>query len=817
MSYARPTGPVGGRLRGNVTGMRADPRHGFTRIPALAVLRLCVGFLAFLAIEISAPRIGLPSAAMAQGVVRSIEVEGNRRVEADTVRSYLQFNVGDAYDAGKVDASLKALFATGLFADVAIDNAGNAVIVRVVENPVVNQVAFEGNSEVDTETLRNEVQLKPRTVFTRARAQADVQRILDVYTRQGRFAASVEPKIIELEQSRVNVVFEIAEGGATKVKGINFVGNSAFNDEQLRDIISTTQQGWFDFLKGTSIYDPDRMNLDRELLRQFYMKNGYADARVTAAQADLDRDGSGFVITFAIEEGLQYNFGAVTVENGLPELDASLLNGEVITYQGDTYNAQNVDKTVERLTLATAEQGFPFARVRPRATPDPATQTINVVYAIDEGPRVYIERINVIGNTRTKDYVIRREFRLAEGDAYNPLLVDRAKKRLTGLGIFKTADVKRRPGSAPDRVVLDVEVEEQSTGELSFGAGFSTNEGIIGDVSITERNFMGNGQFLRLKLAGSVERMQVDLSFTEPRFLDRNLSAGFDIFHRELDQREDSGFSSRSSGGTLRLGFPLSENLWMQTGYTLKRDEIFDVDDNASIAVKQACGDTILQRGVDPDCTDDAYWTSSVGSSLTYDKRNHPRNPTSGYFLQLQTDVAGLGGDVNYVRVQGEGRAYYPITDKITLVGRAVAGSIQGWGGDEVRLLDLYFRGGETVRGFDRAGFGPRDASTNDALGGQNFWAATAEVRFPLPFIPDDLGISGAVFADAGSLWGAPGDIADLLGDDLQDDSTVRAAVGVSLLWNSPVGPLRVDYSEAVEKEDYDQTQKLRFGASTRF
>ncbi len=807
-------------IRGNGIGMRADPRHGFSRISALTGIRLFAAVLAFLAFEISAPHLGASTAAMAQGVVRSIEVEGNRRVEADTVRSYLQFSVGDAYDPGKVDASLKALFATGLFADVAIDTTGNGVIVRVLENPVVNQVAFEGNSEVDTDTLRNEVQLKPRSVFTRARAQADVQRILDVYTRQGRFAASVEPKIIELEQSRVNVVFEIVEGGATKVKGVNFVGNSAFTDQQLRDIISTTQQGWFDFLKGTSIYDPDRMNLDRELLRQFYLKNGYADARVTAAQADLDRDGSGFVITFAIEEGLPYNFGAVTVENGLPDLNASTLNGEVITYQGDTYNAQDVDKTVERLTLATAEQGFPFARVRPRATPDPATQTIAVVYAIDEGPRVYIERINVIGNTRTKDFVIRREFRLAEGDAYNPLLVDRAKKRLSGLGIFKTADVKRRPGSSPDRVVLDVEVEEQSTGELSFGAGFSTNEGIIGDVAITERNFMGNGQFLRLKLAGSVERMQVDLSFTEPRFLDRNLSAGFDLFHKELDQQEDSGFSSRTSGGTLRLGFPLAEEMWMQVGYTLKRDEIFDVSANSSLAVKQACGDTVLTNGVQPNCTDEAYWTSSIGSSLTYDKRNHPRNPTSGYYLQLSTDFAGLGGDVNYVRVQGEGRAYYPITDKITFVGRAVAGTIQGWGGDEVRLLDLYFRGGETVRGFDRAGFGPRDTLTGDALGGQNYWAATAEVRFPLPFIPDDLGISGAVFADAGSLWGTPGDI-NALNDGvnlaLEDDSSIRAAVGVSLLWNSPVGPLRVDYAEALEKESYDETQQLRFGASTKF
>lgn len=799
--------------------MQADPRFWSCQNRSRAAFRLFASVLALLAIQLTAPLMGfLPvSQAQAQGIIRSIEVEGNRRVEADTVRSYLQFSVGDPYDPAKVDASLKALFSTGLFADVSIYQQGSTAVIQVMENPVVNQVAFEGNSEVDTDTLRNEVQLKPRSVFTRARAQSDVQRILDVYTRQGRFAASVEPKIIELEQSRVNVVFEIVEGGATKVKGINFVGNRAFDDQQLRDIISTTQSGWFDFLKGSSIYDPDRMNLDRELLRQYYLKNGYADARVTAANADLDRDGSGFVITFAIEEGEQYAFGAVQVENGLAGLDPSLINGEVLTYQGDIYNAADVDKSVERLTLATAEQGYPFARVRPRAVPDPGSRTIAVTYAIDEGPRVYIERINVIGNTRTKDYVIRREFRLAEGDAYNPLLVDRAKKRLQGLGIFKTAEVKRRPGSASDRVVLDVEVEEQSTGELSFGAGFSTNEGIIGDVSISERNFMGNGQFLRLKLAGSVERMQVDLSFTEPRFMDRNISAGFDLFHKELDQTNDSGFSSRKTGGTLRIGFPLSENLWMQNGYTLTRDDIFDVGRDSSLAVKQACGDPSPTRNGAPDCSDSAFWTSALGTSITYDKRNHPRNPTSGYWFQLSGDFAGLGGDAEYVRVQGEGRAYYPVTENITFVGRVVGGTIQGWGDEDVRLLDLYFRGGETVRGFERAGYGPRDLQTGDALGGETFWGATAELRFPIPFIPDDLGISGAVFADAGSLFGAPDNISDILGADLADDSTVRAALGVSVMWNSPVGPLRVDYAEPVSKEDYDREQQLRFGASTRF
>jgi outer membrane protein insertion porin family len=748
--------------------------------------------------------------AHAQGApIRAINVEGNKRVEPETVRSYLQFSVGSPYDPAKVDGSIKALFGTGLFSDVRIDRSGADVIVTVVENPVINQIAFEGNSEVDTETLRNEVQLKPRSVFTRARVQQDVQRVLDVYRRQGRYAATVEPKIIELEQERVNLVFEIAEGAATKVKGIHFVGNKAFSDSQLRDVISTTEKGWFDFLKGTAVYDPDRMSLDRELLRQYYLKNGYADVQVTAANAELDRDGSGFFLTYSIEEGEQYAFGNINVESTVAAIDASKYKGNVLTDSGDTYNASFIDKSVEALTTAVSKDGFAFARVRPQATPDPVARTISLNYMIEEGPRVYIERINVSGNTRTKDYVIRREFKVAEGDAYNPMMVDQAKKRLSNLGLFKNVEVKRRPGSSQDRVVLDVELVEQSTGELSFGAGYSTAEGVIGDVSITERNLMGNGQFLRLQLSGSLERLQVNLSFTEPRFLDRNLAAGFDLFHKEVDQTSQSGFESRRTGASVRLGFPLSEKLWMQTNYTASRDSIFNVSDYASRAIQDAKGTS---------------YTSLVGSTITYDLRNDAKNPTKGLWFQVGSDFAGLGGDVQYVSFAAEARGYYPITDNITFVARAIGGSITGWGGEDVRLIDLFFKGGETVRGFDRAGYGPRDLNTGDALGGQYYWATTAEVRFPIPFVPDDLGISGAVFADAGSLWGtnvsnipqgcSPGDTTTVC---LADSSAIRSSVGASLMWASPVGPIRMDFAKTLTKESYDDEQFFRFGAATKF
>jgi outer membrane protein insertion porin family len=785
--------------------------------------RRTLAIVALLAAVAVAPAYCLLLAAPAEAqsfVIRDIRVTGNRRVEPETVRSYLRFNVGDTYDPAKVDQSIKALFATSLFSDVRIDREGNGVLITVVENPIVNQVAFEGNSEVDKDTLKNEVQLKPRSVFTRARVQADVQRILDVYQRQGRFAASVEPKIIELDSNRVNLVFEINEGGATKVKAINFIGNHTFSDSQLRDIITTSQSGLLDFLKGTNVYDPDRLALDRELLRQYYMKNGYANARIVSAGAELDRDGSGFFITFVIDEGELFSFGAVDIESSLANVDPKALRGELLTTSGSLFNQGQIDKTMEKLTLVISEQGFAFVRVRPRALREPGTRTINVTYLIDEGPRIYIERINITGNLHTLDYVIRREFRLAEGDAYNPLMVDKAKKRLQDLGFFKAVEVKRRPGSAPDRVVLDVEVTEQSTGELSFGAGYSTSEGVIGDVSITERNLLGKGQFLRLRVAGSFSRLQADLSFTEPRFLDRNLAAGFDIFHKMTTLTNYQQYDARTTGADVRIGFPIIENLWLTTSYALSNNEISNVQDTASLAIKEAQG---------------TYWASTIGATLAYDARNHPKNPTSGYFWQVTTEFAGAGGDVKYIRNAGEARFYYPLTEKIILVGRAIGGHIEGWGGDDVRLLDLYYKGGETVRGFATSGYGPRDLLTGDALGGSTFWATTAEVRFPLG-LPEELGMSGAVFVDAGSLFGA-GATARRLdtqcgkpiitdpntgavinpGVCLADSDSVRASAGFGLIWNSPLGPLRLDIAQPFIKQPYDATQLLRFGASTRF
>ncbi len=735
--------------------------------------------------------------------IRQIRVVGNKRIAPETVRNYLTFREGERYDGQKADESLKALIATGLFENVNISQDGGVVTVSLNESPIINQVVFEGNKEIKDTTLAPEVQLKARSVFSRAKVQADVQRILDVYRRSGYYAVQVDAQIIQLDNERVNLAFVIQEGQETKVLNITFIGNRAFSDSQLRSAVTTTETNFLSFLKSTDVYDPDRLNLDRELLRRYYLKNGYADARVVSAVADLDREGKGFFITFTVEEGELYQYGNIDIESTLPSIDPASLRGEVSTNRGAIYNAEQIDTTTEKLTLAVAERGYAFGQIRPRVDRDPIGRTISVVYVIEQGPRVYIERINVVGNARTRDYVVRREIRLAEGDAYNRLLAEQARLRLQKLNFFKSVKLTREQGSSPDRVILNFLVEEQPTGELSLAGGYSSSVGPIAEISYTERNLLGKGQFLRVKLSGSFESGQIDLSFTEPRFLDKNISAGFDAFHKENDFSDQSGFEQRKTGGSLRVGFALTENIWLQPSYSLVLDEVFNVDpDEASIPIQEAAdaGERLI---------------SSAGYSLTFDTRNNRLNPSRGAYVALTQELAGLGGDANYLQTVVEGRGYYPLYEGITLVGRLIGGHIVGYGGQEVLAVDAFFKGGETIRGFDTAGIGPRalraDGDGTDAIGGNIFYAGTLEVRFPIPFLPEELGFSGAIFADAGSLFDSDFD------DAINNDDVLRSSVGASLLWNSPVGPLRADFAYVLTKADFDEEEFFRFGATTKF
>ena len=738
--------------------------------------------------------------AAAQGAVRNIIVEGNRRIEDETVRSYMRINAGDAYDPARVNDSLKALFATGLFADVTISRRKGALVVKVVENPIINRVAFEGNKKFDDEALAKEVRARSRTVFTKTRVQADVQRLITLYRRAGRFAATVEPKIIRKAQERVDLVFEINEGVTTGISRINFIGNRAFSDGDLRDVIVTDEANWWDVLFGRgATYDPDKLNFDRELLRRHYIKNGYADFKVNSAVAELDRQQSEFFITFTVDEGEQYRFGAIDIDSSLTSLPLDFIDGQILTDEGDTYDATEIDKTVENLTIEAGKLGFAFVQVRPRPNRDRDGKTIGITYLIDDGPRVYVERLNVRGNTRTLDSVIRREFRLAEGDAFNRALVVKAKRDLQALGFFSVVRITTEEGSQPDRVIINVDVEEKSTGEISFGLGYSSVESVVGNIQLTERNLLGRGQYLRLQTQLSGDRQQLDLRFTEPYFLGRKLTFGVDLFGNETDSTDTSSFKSNQIGAGVRFGFPLGENLFFDTKYSLTRDEIFDVNaSTASLSVQQAIGEN---------------YVSLAGYSLTYNTLDNQLKPTTGIRAVISQDLAGLGGDVHYLRTQASASTYYQFVPKVVGSLKASGGHIEGWNNEDVRILDAFFKGSDLVRGFDRSGLGPRDASTGDALGGTTFFGGAAEVRFPIYGIPEEFGISGAAFVDAGTVFGPPA----TGGATVNDVSDLRASGGVSIIWDSPLGPLRADFAEAFLSQSFDETKFFQFSGGFKF
>ena len=523
-----------------------------------------------------------PAANAQEGeVIRRIVVEGNQRIEPSTVESYLAIRPGDPFDPLKVDDSIKSLFATGLFDDVTIQAQGDVLLVRVVENPIINRIAFEGNRRLETAVLEAEIQLRPRVVYTRSRVQNAVNRILELYRRNGRYAAKVEPKIIELDQNRVDLVFEISEGPTTGVGGITFIGNNEFSDSTLRGVIQTRESAWYQFLSTDDTYDPDRVSFDEELLRRFYNARGYADFQVVSTVAELTPDGKEFYITFTLEEGPQYQFGEIKVETTLEDLGTEQLVSLAESVQGDVYNADLVEATIQAMTDEIGRLGYAFVDIQPQLNRNLENLTIDITYQINEGQRVYVERIDISGNLRTLDRVIRREFRLAEGDAFNSALLRRSQQRLQNLGFFETVDVTTEQGSAPDRVVIKTKVVERSTGELSFGAGFSTQDGVLGDIRLTERNLLGKGQDLRANFTVSQRRQQIDLSFTEPYFLERDLAAGFDLFRSRTDFQRESSYDETSTGGTVRLGYPLTENLRHSVRYTLRGDEIQNVDNDA--------------------------------------------------------------------------------------------------------------------------------------------------------------------------------------------------------------------------------------------
>lgn len=751
------------------------------------------------------------------GGIASIRVEGNQRIEAGTIRSYMLVSPGDPFDPDRIDRSLKTLYATGLFQNVELRRDGNALVAMVVENPIVNQIVFEGNRKLRDEQLRPALQLRQRAVYTPQLAQADRQRILDLYAGAGRFAATVEPKVVRRDQNRADVVFEINEGATTLVSRIAFVGNRAFSEGRLREVIASREQAFYRVLSTSDQYDPERVSFDRELLRRFYLKNGYADVEIPGAAAELAPDRESFFVTFTINEGERYRIGEVGVESKLRNVTGAELRPLVEMGTGDTYDGDAVERNVQRLTTAIQNRGFAFAEVRPRIARDREKQTVDLVFDVSEGPRVFVERIDITGNTRTKDKVIRREFRVAEGDAFNADTVRRSRLRLQDLGYFNTATVTPSQGSAPDRAVLTAVVDEKATGELTLGGGFSTDAGALVNVGLRERNLIGTGIDAGISGVLAQRRSEIDLTVTDPYFLDRNLVAGFDIFHVRNNNQNIASYDERRTGFSLRVGYEFNEFLRQSWTYSLVDRNVNVRGDlgESSIYIQNQRGGSLL---------------SQIGQTLQYDRRDSRTDPREGYLVRGSTDFAGLGGTARYIRTRLDGNYYIPL-ERLTgdsdwsIALSAGVGYLFGLGREE-RIIDRFFLGGDNLRGFQSGGAGPHSIpnaqnQTSDSLGGRFIYTQTTELRFPLP-ISSDFGLTGRAFVDVGGLSQTAKQITFRQGttdvtQQIDDSPSPRVGAGVGVSWRTPFGLINIDVAQAVVKRRFDETQVFRFGFGTRF
>lgn len=771
-----------------------------------AILRLCV-VVAVLVTVLPSPL----TQAQGTAVFSRIDVAGNERIEADTVRVFSGIEPGEPVTPEELNLAVRRLFDTGLFEDVTVMPQAGRLVITVVENPTINQIAFEGNNSIDDEELTKVVELRPRLAYSVAAAEADAQRIVEAYRQSGRFSASVNPVIIRRSDNRVDLVFEIFEGRSTQVQRVSFTGNEAFSDRRLRRVIQTNQANWLSFLFGGTNYDADRLELDRELLRQFYLQRGYVDFRVLSSTAELSRERNGFFLSFTVSEGAQYRFGQIRVASAIPGLDATAFEPLLGPVLGNgIYNVKNVDTVIERMTFQAGQQGYAFVDIRPIVDKDEANRIVNITFEMTPGERVFVERIDITGNTRTLDRVIRRQFDIVEGDAFNAREIRDAEDQIRGLGYFSTATVSVREGTTPDRALVLVEVEEQSTGSLNLGGAYSTNEGLTAQIGIVERNFLGRGQTVSATIAANKEFGNFEFGFVEPALFDRDLLAGFSLYYRQRDFSEQT-FQQSNAGFEPRIGYPLSENGRIVWRYRLSQDDIYNLADNTSRIIFAEEGSLI---------------TSAIGATYAYDRRNSVVDPTAGFIMTLNQEFAGLGGDVTHSKTRGTARVYSSLFDEQVVLSAELEGgaifSDQG-----TRITDRFNAGGDSFRGFARNGLGPRDEcdvgqclppqqnlQVDESLGGNYYGILRLDASFPLG-LPEEYGIYGGVFGDVGSLWG----LDDTDGSMGQVDASMhlRSAVGVSLFVDTPFAPLRFNYAVPIKKVDTDVVERFRFSIESRF
>ncbi len=752
-----------------------------------------------------------PASARSSGTIQAIKVEGNQRIESGTIRSYMLVQPGDPFDPDRLDRSLKTLYATGLFQDVRLNRDGDTLVVHVVENPLVNRVAFEGNHKLTDDQLRPELQLKPRAVFTPALAEQDRQRILDLYAKRGYYNARVDPQVIRLDQNRVDVVFQINDGAITLISKIVFVGNHAFSEGRLAEVINSREERWWRFLSTSDEYDPDRLNFDKELLRRFYLKNGYVDFDIRDAKSELAPDRSGFFLTFTISEGERYRVGKITINSQLRNLNGDDLRGDLQIDEGDWYDGDAVSRSSDAMEQDVHNRGYAFVDVKPRITRNPETHTVDLAFDVGEGPRVYVERIDITGNTRTKDKVIRREFRLAEGDAFSAEAVRRSRQRLQDLNYFNNVVINPSPGSAPDKAVLTTTIDEKATGEFTLGGGYSTDAGALLDVGLSERNLVGTGISAGVNGVLAQKRSSVTASITDPYFLDRNLVAGGDIFLIQTNYLGTEPYDEKRVGFDVRAGYDFNEYLRQVWTYSLVGRTVYNVAQGASFFITQLQGYSVL---------------SQVSQAITLDHRDSKIDPHTGYLVSVGSDFAGLGGNARFVRTNVNGQYFIPF-DRFTgnsdwgLALTASAGYLFNLGRQE-QIIDRFFLGGDNLRGFQIGGAGPHDAITGDPLGGRFIWTQSTELHYPLP-LPPDIGLSGRAFIDVGGLTQASFKSSTVCVEPsgvpcvIVDSGSPRVGMGVGISWHTQFGLLNIDLTPFVVKQSKDQTQIFRFGFGTRF
>ena len=821
--------------------------HG--RVSAVVLSVLVSGFL----------MLAVCGAARAEGAVDSlVAVAGNRHTDAAMIRSYFHPAPDGRLDAATIDAALKSLYATGLFSDIKISRDGDRVVVQVAENPTIQQVAFEGNKKVKDDELKKAVQSKASGPLSRFLVQSDVERLTELYRQHGYFQVQIVPETIDIKASsadgkqaatkpdhgeakapaanangqRVNLIFQIKEGDKLAVRKIVFAGHNAVAANKLSGVIKSGKTNFLSFLLNNDIYDADKIQNDCEFLRSYYLAHGYADVRVRSS-ASYDEGLNGVVLTFTLDEGPPYRFGEVEIESHMKAVDAASLRPYLRTHSGDAYDADAVSKTVDDLTKELAKSGQPFASVFARSEHMPPSNApaaaangasilpaglsgasgagnINLVYTIDEGKRVYVERIEIHGNTKTHDDVVRRQFDIGEGDAYNRALVDRAERRLKALGYFKTATITTQPGSAPDRVVLSVALQEQDTGNFAISGGYSTTAGILAEVSVSDKNLFGTGWIGKASVTYGQYARGFDLGLTDPYVLDQRLSGGVELFANQSTANVNQSFDSLTYGAKVSVGMPLTEQLGVTWNYSIYNQSVSldPAEGTASLPIQQAAAAGPI-------------WVSSIGPTVTYSTLDNPKDPTSGIRIQTTNELAGLGGAAKFAKTTEDVRYYHPIVGDIVGMVRTQDGYVTPYGGQELPLLDNFFGGPQLVRGFAPNGFGPRDitpGTTMDNIGGNIYWTTTAELAAPVPGVPADANLKIALFSDSGSLWATGASSASSLASfspsqQIANSQALRSSIGTALIWNSPFGPLQVDYAYPIAKQPYDVTQRLSFTA----